>query len=206
MRGWSEPFADGTPPLADAWEVAHPGMPHPPTFCIYQKIAPDAPGYCCDFIFVSADLHGADPRRHRGYGDRRHPIISRHPDARLTKPCRPGVRCGVIAVAAGETRHSCARPVHRLAASTALTFTGERFTPEVRGAIWHEHWHRYAVVRAARRAGCACSMRRAARATAAYLLAQTAAHVIGVDHFRDGRRACARPLCARTISLRRRAP
>jgi SAM-dependent methyltransferase len=28
----------------------------------------------------------------------------------------------------------------------SLPFTGERFTPEVRGAIWYEHWHRYCAV------------------------------------------------------------
>src|SRR5262249_9567192 len=32
-----EPFPDGTPALADAWEVAHPGKPHPSTFKIYEK-------------------------------------------------------------------------------------------------------------------------------------------------------------------------
>lgn len=50
------PFADGTPPLTDVWEHAHPGVPHAPTMCIYQKIDPAAPGYCCDFIFVSENL------------------------------------------------------------------------------------------------------------------------------------------------------
>jgi endonuclease/exonuclease/phosphatase family metal-dependent hydrolase len=52
------PFSDGTLALADAWEVANPGKPHPPTFCIYQKTRPDAPELHCDFIFVSADLRG----------------------------------------------------------------------------------------------------------------------------------------------------
>jgi endonuclease/exonuclease/phosphatase family metal-dependent hydrolase len=51
-----EPFADGTPPLADAWDVAHPGEPHPATFKIYEKERPDEPEQHCDFIFVSADL------------------------------------------------------------------------------------------------------------------------------------------------------
>ena len=51
-----EPFGDGTPPLADAWEVAHPGEPHPATFKIYEKEAPDEPEQHCDFIFVSADV------------------------------------------------------------------------------------------------------------------------------------------------------
>jgi len=51
-----EPFTDGTPPLVDAWEVAHPGKPHPATFKIYEKERPDEPEQHCDFIFVSADL------------------------------------------------------------------------------------------------------------------------------------------------------
>lgn len=51
-----EPFADGTPPLADAWDVAHPGEPHPSTFKIYEKEEPGEPEQHCDFIFVSADL------------------------------------------------------------------------------------------------------------------------------------------------------
>jgi len=50
------PFADATPPLFDAWEVAHPGEPHPPTFCVYDKTPPGSPELHCDFIFVSADL------------------------------------------------------------------------------------------------------------------------------------------------------
>jgi len=51
-----EPFDDGTPSLADAWEVAHPGEPHPSTFKIYEKEIPDEPEQHCDFIFVSSDL------------------------------------------------------------------------------------------------------------------------------------------------------
>jgi len=51
-----QPFADGTPALTDAWQHAHPGIPHAPTMCIYRKIDPKAPGYCCDFIFVSEDM------------------------------------------------------------------------------------------------------------------------------------------------------
>ena len=34
------PFADGTPALTDAWRHAHPDVPHPPTFCVYQKFNP----------------------------------------------------------------------------------------------------------------------------------------------------------------------
>ena len=50
------PFDDGTPPLADAWEIAHPREPHAATFKIYEKEAPDEPELHCDFIFVSTDL------------------------------------------------------------------------------------------------------------------------------------------------------
>ena len=50
------PFADGTPALADAWQVAHPGKPHASTFCIYQKMKHDARELHCDFIFVSGEL------------------------------------------------------------------------------------------------------------------------------------------------------
>jgi len=52
----SAPFADGTASLVDAWESAHPGVPHPSTFKIYEKERPDEPELHCDFIFVSADL------------------------------------------------------------------------------------------------------------------------------------------------------
>lgn len=51
-----EPFTDGTPPLADAWTVAHPDEPHPATFKIYEKEKADEPELHCDFIFISADL------------------------------------------------------------------------------------------------------------------------------------------------------
>ncbi len=50
------PFDDGTPPLRDAWSIAHPGAPHPATFKIYEKERPDEPELHCDFIFVSDDL------------------------------------------------------------------------------------------------------------------------------------------------------
>jgi endonuclease/exonuclease/phosphatase family metal-dependent hydrolase len=50
------PFDDGTPPLSDAWEAAHPGVARPSTFKIYEKERPDEPEQHCDFIFVSADL------------------------------------------------------------------------------------------------------------------------------------------------------
>jgi endonuclease/exonuclease/phosphatase family metal-dependent hydrolase len=50
------PFDDATPPLRDAWEIAHRGQPHPATFKIYEKERPGEPELHCDFIFVSQDL------------------------------------------------------------------------------------------------------------------------------------------------------
>ncbi len=49
------PFADA-PPLVDAWQVAHPGAAHAPTFRLYDKEYPGQQPYACDFVFVSADL------------------------------------------------------------------------------------------------------------------------------------------------------
>jgi SAM-dependent methyltransferase len=61
-----------------------------------------------------------------------------------------------------------------------LPFTGERFTPEVRGAIWYEHWHRYAVMqpiaRGKRVLDAACG-----EGYGSALLAGSAAQVIGID-------------------------
>jgi endonuclease/exonuclease/phosphatase family metal-dependent hydrolase len=57
LHAWvGAPFDDGTPPLRDAWAVAHPGEPHPATFKIYEKELPNEPEQHCDFIFVSDDL------------------------------------------------------------------------------------------------------------------------------------------------------
>jgi len=50
------PFAAGMAPLVDAWEAAHPGEPHPPTFKIYEKLVPGEPELHCDFVFVSEPL------------------------------------------------------------------------------------------------------------------------------------------------------
>ena len=49
-------FDDRTPPLRDAWEVAHPGVPHPATFKIYEKETPDEPELHCDFVFLNDAL------------------------------------------------------------------------------------------------------------------------------------------------------
>jgi endonuclease/exonuclease/phosphatase family metal-dependent hydrolase len=39
----------------DAWQIAHGAAAHPPTFCVHGKDYGSAP-YCCDFVFVTADL------------------------------------------------------------------------------------------------------------------------------------------------------
>jgi endonuclease/exonuclease/phosphatase family metal-dependent hydrolase len=39
----------------DAWRLAHPSEPHPPTFCLHGKEHGATP-YCCDFVFVTEDL------------------------------------------------------------------------------------------------------------------------------------------------------
>ena len=65
-------------------------------------------------------------------------------------------------------------------AAATLTFTGERFLPEVRGPIWYEHWHRYAaaagVVAGRRVLDAACG-----EGYGSFLLARRAAAVTGVD-------------------------
>jgi SAM-dependent methyltransferase len=64
--------------------------------------------------------------------------------------------------------------------SATLPFTGERFTPEVRGAIWYEHWHRYCAIRpvgAGKRVlDAACG-----EGYGSALLAGAASEVTGVD-------------------------
>lgn len=66
------------------------------------------------------------------------------------------------------------------AAAATLTFTGERFLPEVRGPIWYEHWHRYVlaagVVAGKRVLDAACG-----EGYGSFLLAQRAKAVTGVD-------------------------
>ncbi|MEO5701786.1 MAG: endonuclease/exonuclease/phosphatase family protein [Casimicrobiaceae bacterium] len=49
------PFDDGTPALVDAWEHVHPGVAHPPTVCIYQKIKPGDPQMCFDYVVVDPE-------------------------------------------------------------------------------------------------------------------------------------------------------
>jgi SAM-dependent methyltransferase len=64
--------------------------------------------------------------------------------------------------------------------TATLPFTGERFTPEVKGAIWYEHWHRYSAILSAARGrrvlDAACG-----EGYGSWLLAGTAAEVVGID-------------------------
>jgi len=61
------PFADGTPPLANAWDLAHPGEPYPATFKVHEKWVPGDPELHCDFFFLSPDLQ---PRLRAVHSDR----------------------------------------------------------------------------------------------------------------------------------------
>ncbi len=47
--------AAAAPVLIDAWTLAHPGIPHEPTAGVHEDSWAKPP-FCCDFIFVSADL------------------------------------------------------------------------------------------------------------------------------------------------------
>jgi len=47
-------LAEGGAGLHDAWQVLHPGVAHPPSFCIADQTY-GAP-HCCDFLLVSDDL------------------------------------------------------------------------------------------------------------------------------------------------------
>jgi endonuclease/exonuclease/phosphatase family metal-dependent hydrolase len=50
-----EPFADATPALRDAWQVAHPGRAHDATVGLYDRVQWPR-RFACDFVFVSEDL------------------------------------------------------------------------------------------------------------------------------------------------------
>ncbi len=49
------PLDGGGPAYRDAWTTVHGNRPHEPTFCVHDDRYSKHP-YCCDFIFVSADL------------------------------------------------------------------------------------------------------------------------------------------------------
>lgn len=73
------PFDDGTPAFHDAWQVAHPGRPHATTIGLYDREQWPQP-FCCDFMFVSADL----APRIRGYEINLETQASDHQPALLT--------------------------------------------------------------------------------------------------------------------------
>jgi endonuclease/exonuclease/phosphatase family metal-dependent hydrolase len=50
------PIAADVPAYRDAWEARHPGRPHAPTLGVFDKEQWPEPPFCCDFIFVTADL------------------------------------------------------------------------------------------------------------------------------------------------------
>lgn len=49
------PLDSGGPAYRDAWPIANGSREHDPTFCVHDERYSKHP-YCCDFIFVSADL------------------------------------------------------------------------------------------------------------------------------------------------------
>ena len=103
------PFADGTPPLVDAWEAAYPGRRYPPTFRIYEKERPGDPELHCDFIFVSDGLR--PPLRGRRASTREDAGL-RPPAVILTLRCRPSRRSrrlGARRAQGGYNVDGCAR-------------------------------------------------------------------------------------------------
>lgn len=50
------PMDPDTPAYRDAWELAHPGIPHEPTVGVHDKEQWPGPPFTCDFVCVSADI------------------------------------------------------------------------------------------------------------------------------------------------------
>jgi endonuclease/exonuclease/phosphatase family metal-dependent hydrolase len=50
------PCGEGVPAFRDAWQVCHPGVPHPPSLGVFDREQWPDGGYCCDFVYVSEDL------------------------------------------------------------------------------------------------------------------------------------------------------
>ncbi len=55
MRPQDPPAARLRESYADAWVATHPGVAHPPTFCLHGN-EHEKESYCCDFVFVTPDL------------------------------------------------------------------------------------------------------------------------------------------------------
>src|SRR6187399_1987407 len=74
---------------------------------------------------------------------------SEHAQRHSRRIRRPGHPSAKISPASDPERYVTqphTRPSLATPAPNILNFTGERFAPEVTGAIWYEHWHRYCVV------------------------------------------------------------
>ena len=41
--------------FVDAWQLLHPGAPHPHTFRVFERDEGESP-YCCDYVFATEDL------------------------------------------------------------------------------------------------------------------------------------------------------
>ena len=50
----SAPSSDGIAGFVDVWETLHPGIAHPPSFCIADQ--KHGSPHCCDFVFVCDGL------------------------------------------------------------------------------------------------------------------------------------------------------
>jgi len=48
-------FPRPVPAFHDAWQVAHPGAPHPPSLGVFDRQQWPQP-YCCDFVYITEDL------------------------------------------------------------------------------------------------------------------------------------------------------
>lgn len=51
-----QPFDDGTPRYVDSWTIANPGVAHPPTAGVFDKVQWKDREFCCDFICVTENL------------------------------------------------------------------------------------------------------------------------------------------------------
>lgn len=49
-----EEFPGDVPAFRDAWAIAHPGQPHPHSFCLFDQTY--GPAHTSDYVFVTADL------------------------------------------------------------------------------------------------------------------------------------------------------
>jgi 2-polyprenyl-3-methyl-5-hydroxy-6-metoxy-1,4-benzoquinol methylase len=93
--------------------------------------------------------------------------------------CRPFADPIVIrpALVRGSARDDASADA---SSAPALTFTGERFTPEEAGQIWYEHWHRYLAVEPFAR-GLRVLDAASGEGYGSHWLAGSARDVVGID-------------------------